>query len=260
MTTRIARRATRASLILACLAAPALRAQENFEIQVYASPTMDKGRTIFELHSNYTFDGRRTVEHGVQPTHHAAHYTLEITRGFTDWFELGAYAFVTAQPQGGLNYVGSHLRPRVTAPASWGLPVGLSLSAEVGYQRRDFSEDTWNAEIRPIIDRQVGRVYLAFNPVLGKSFRGATAADGFAFEPSGAVTFEVTGKVNVGAEYYGGLGTLRRLAPSGERDHLLFGVLNLMLHPNYEFNLGIGRGLGNTAEKSIVKLILGRRI
>jgi hypothetical protein len=221
---------------------------------------MDKGRTIFELHSNYTFDGRRTVANGVQPTHRAAHYTIEITHGFTDWFETGVYAFITDQPQGGFNYVGSHIRPRVTAPAAWNLPVGLSLSAEVGFQRRDFSEDTWNAEIRPIIDKQLGRAYFAFNPVLGKSFRGATAADGYSFEPSGALTFDVTEKVNVGAEYYGGLGTLRRLAPFGDQDHLVFGVLNLKLHPDYEFNLGIGRGLGSTAEKSVVKLILGRRI
>lgn len=263
MIARTTRRATLACLIIAGLAAPsprAVHAQENYEIQVYSSPTMDKGRTIFELHSNYTSQGRRTVENGVQPTHHAAHYTVEITHGFTDWFEVGVYAFITQQPLGGFNYVGSHIRPRVAAPESWNLPVGLSLSAEVGFQRRDYAEDTWNAEIRPIIDKQVGRAYFAFNPVLGKSFRGATAADGFAFEPSGAATFDVTEKVNIGAEYYGGLGTLQRLAPSNEREHLLFGVLNLKLHPDYEFNLGFGKGLGSTAEKSIVKLILGRRI
>jgi len=260
---RPSRRAILACLSLTGLLASAPRlvhAQDNYEIQVYSAPTMDKGHTIFELHSNYTFDGRRTVANGVQPTHHAAHYTLEITHGFTDWFEVGAYAFITQQPAGGFNYVGSHIRPRIAAPESWHLPVGLSLSAEVGFQRRDFAEDTWNAEIRPIIDKQVGRAYFAFNPVLGKSFRGATSADGFAFEPSGAATFDVTKQVNVGAEYYGGLGTLRRLAPPNERDHLLFGVLNLNLSPAYEFNFGIGRGLGSTAEKSIVKLILGRRI
>ncbi len=241
-------------------AAPALHAQENYEIQVYSSPTMERGHTIFELHSNYTFDGRRLVENGVQPTHHAAHYTLEITHGFNDWFETGIYAFVTEQPGGGFNYVGSHIRPRVRAPDSWGLPVGLSLSAEVGFQRRDFSEDTWNAEIRPIVDRKFGRAYVSFNPVLGKSFRGATAADGFSFEPSGAFNVDLNDRVNIGAEYYAGLGTLRRLAPLTEQDHLLFGVLNLYLHPDYEVNVGVGVGLKDTPEKRVVKLILGRRI
>jgi hypothetical protein len=33
-------------------------------------------------------------------------------------------------------------RPRVHAPDSWELPVGLSLSVEVGYQQRQFSADT----------------------------------------------------------------------------------------------------------------------
>ena len=33
--------------------------QENYEIQVYASPTMTRGNTIFELHSNYTFPEKK---------------------------------------------------------------------------------------------------------------------------------------------------------------------------------------------------------
>lgn len=39
------------------------------------------------------------------------------------------------------------------APASWHLPVGISLSAEVGYQRPEYSDQTWSVEVRPIIDK-----------------------------------------------------------------------------------------------------------
>ena len=42
-----------ASLLVA-FAPASLRAQENYEIQVYPSETMPKGVTMFELHSNYT--------------------------------------------------------------------------------------------------------------------------------------------------------------------------------------------------------------
>jgi hypothetical protein len=32
----------------------------------------------------------------------------------------------------------------------------VSLSQEIGYQRRDFSPDTWTWEIRPIVDKKIG--------------------------------------------------------------------------------------------------------
>src|SRR5207302_1227764 len=132
-------------------AAP-LAAQENYEIQVYGSETMAPGRTMFELHSNYTATGRRTTEDGLFPTNRAVHETVEITHGFTDWSELGVYLFTSARAGDGWQVVGSHLRPRVRAPESWHWPVGVSLSAELGYQRRAFSEDTWSMELRPIVD------------------------------------------------------------------------------------------------------------
>ena len=42
-------------------AAHSLMAQDNYEIQVYGSETVEKGRTMVELHSNYTIDGNKTI-------------------------------------------------------------------------------------------------------------------------------------------------------------------------------------------------------
>ncbi|MFP5041442.1 hypothetical protein [Parasediminibacterium sp. JCM 36343] len=44
-------------LFYSCFAAMKAIAQDNYEIQVYASPTTKKGSTMFELHSNYNFGG-----------------------------------------------------------------------------------------------------------------------------------------------------------------------------------------------------------
>jgi len=68
--------------------------------------------------------------------------------------------------------VGDHIRPRVAVPESWKWPVGVSLSAEFGYQRAVYSPDTFTPEIRPIVDKTLGRFYLCFNPVLDRSFHG----------------------------------------------------------------------------------------
>jgi hypothetical protein len=141
------------------------RAQGNFEMQVYGSETVEPGKTMFELHSNSAIKGTTTKEDGVFPTQHAVHETIEITHGFTPWFETGFYLFTSIQPEAGWKWVGDHIRPRVRAPEGWHLPVGLSLSTEIGYQQRAFSTDTWTLEIRPIIDKQWGPWYASFNPV-----------------------------------------------------------------------------------------------
>ena len=103
---------------LALLPAPA-GAQGNFEIQVYGSETVAAGTTMVELHSNSAILGTTRVEDGVLPTQHAAHETLEITHGWTSWFETGFYIFTSVQtlaPDEGYWWVGSHIRPRVRAP------------------------------------------------------------------------------------------------------------------------------------------------
>src|SRR5438034_9307980 len=146
-------------------------AQDSYEIQVYGSETVPAGRTMVELHSNYTINGQRRTVNGVMPSYHAFHETLEITQGFTPWFETGFYVFSSIQPGEGWQWVGDHLRPRVRVPEEWHWPVGLSLSTEVGYQRRSFSESTWSWELRPIIVKHCGRRYFALNPAFEKSPR-----------------------------------------------------------------------------------------
>src|ERR1700730_3441030 len=67
--------------------------QTNYEIQVYAADTVQPGSTMVEFHSNFTFQGTKEMVDGVLPTQHQWHETLEITHGFSDWFETGFYIF-----------------------------------------------------------------------------------------------------------------------------------------------------------------------
>src|SRR5258708_11935073 len=138
-------------------------AQGNYEIQVYPYETVEPHHTMVELHSNFTFQGSKSTDDGTLPTNHQLHETIEITHGFTDWFETGFYIFTSAKSGNGLDYVGSHIRPRVRVPPKWHLPVGVSLSNEIGWQSRRYSADTWTWEIRPVVDKQIGRWYVAFN-------------------------------------------------------------------------------------------------
>ncbi len=233
--------------------------QDSYEIQVYGSETVPKGATMVELHSNYTVHGEKEVVNGVLPSNHAFHETLEITHGFNDWFETGFYVFSSIQPGHGWEWVGDHVRPRVRVPEGWGWPVGASLSTEIGYQRWSYSEDNWTWEIRPIIDKQIGRWYFALNPTLGKSIHGMNSSRGLEFAPSCKISYDATEKIALGVEYYTSLGTLGHFERWRDQEQQLFPVIDLNLDPKWEINFGVGIGLNRGTDDLLVKLILGRR-
>ena len=242
------------------LAASALPAQDNYEIQVYGSDLVAKGATMFELHSNFTSKSGVDTGPGMFSTYHALHETVEITHGFTDFFELGYYNFTSFQPGQGYNWVGTHLRPRFSVPGRWHWPVGVSFSQEFGYQRREFSPDTWTWEFRPIIDRKSGRFYWSINPVIGLSLEGESKRQGAEFAPNVQVNYDVNKRLNVALEYYGSFGPVSALAPFKQTEQELFPAINYDFGPDWEFNLGAGIALTSVTVRVLLKMIVGRRI
>src|SRR4051794_10600643 len=214
---------------------------------------------MFELHSNFTFEGSKNKQGALLPTEHALHETIEITHGWNDWAETGFYIFTSVVPGYGWQYVGSHIRPRVRAPTSWHWPVGVSISTEVGYQRPPFSSDTWNWEIRPIIDKQLGKTYLSFNPTIDRSFHGPGVNDGVVFAPNFKYGYDVTKRVSAGFEYYGAVGRFYSWDPFRQQEHQFVPSIDLDLGADWEFNFGLGVGVTQSTDHLLVKLILGRR-
>lgn len=235
------------------------RAQDNYEIQVYSYDLVDPGHTMVELHSNFTIDGTKTIVDGVYPTNHAEHETIEITHGFTDCLEVGFYIFTSERSGQGIQWVGDHIRPRVSVPKKWKWPVGLSLSNEFGYQRRQFSTDTWTWEMRPIIDKQLGRWYLDFNPTFDKSFHGDSVRQGFIFSPNVKISYDFTKKITGGLEYYGSVGPATDFSPFSQQQHQIFPAIDLNLSPKWEVNFGLGVGITRSSDHLIAKMILGYR-
>ena len=240
-------------------AVPFGHAQDNYEIQVYGSETVDPGKTMVELHSNFTIDGSKKIIDGVLPTNHAEHETIEITHGFNDWFEVGFYIFTYERSGFGVQWVGDHIRPRVRIPPKWKWPVGLSLSNEIGYQRRKFSVDTWTWEIRPIVDKQIGRWYWSFNPTLDRSFHGGSVNQGVVFSPNVKFSYDFTKKITGGLEYYGSTGPITGFLPFNQQQHQFFPAVDLNVSPKWEINFGLGVGVTRSTDHLIAKMILGYR-
>jgi hypothetical protein len=252
-------------LIWCPLFAVAAYGQGNYEIQVYGSDMTEPGTTMVELHSNYTVSGTRAVpgsrfaEDGTEPTAGAVHETVEITQGFSDWFETGFYIFTSARHGFGYEWVGDHIRPRVRVPEKWHWPVGVSLSNEIGYQRPRFSPDTWTWEIRPIVDKQLGPWYVSFNPTLERSWHGPSISQGMEFSPNFKLSYNVTRKVAAGFEYYGNYGNLVGFDAFREQQQDFFPSIDLNVSPKWEFNFGAGIGVTRSTDHLILKCIVGRR-
>jgi len=243
---------------LAALSRPA-STQDNYEIQVYSYDTVAPRSTMFEIHSNFTVDGSKTVQDGVLPTNHAEHETLEITQGINDWAEVGFYLFSSIQPNDGWQWVGDHIRPRVRVPDRWHWPVGVSVSNEIGYQRHAFSADTWTWEIRPIIDKKIGPWYLDFNPTLDRSFHGPSVNQGVVFSPNAKVSYDFTKKIAGGLEYYASYGPVTGFDPLQDQQQQFFPSIDVDFGPECEFNFGVGVGVTRSTDHLIVKCIIGRR-
>ena len=263
---RVAKRCVFLILVVFGFGDPRLaKAQDNYEIQVYGSDTVAPKTTMLELHSNFTVEGSypapgsQFTAEGVYPTNHAEHETVEITQGVNSWSEVGFYIFTSARSGDGWQWVGDHIRPRFTAPESWHLPVGVSISQEIGYQRRKFAEDSWNYELRPIIDKKLGRWYFDFNPAFDRALHGRNTGKGWEFSPNVKISFDFTKKISGGLEYYGALGPVSNFDPISQQSQQIFPVIDLNVSPNWEFNFGAGVDVSNSTDHLIVKCIVGRR-
>jgi hypothetical protein len=241
------------------LPASSAHAQDNYEIPVYGYELVDPGHTMVELHSNFTIDGSKAIADGVYPTNHAEHETVEITHGFSDWFECGFYIFTSVTEGQGWQWVGDHIRPRVAAPKKWHWPVGVSLSNEIGYQRRQYSVDTWTWEIRPIVDQKIGRWYWSVNPTLDRSFHGESVHQGVVFSPNFKFSYDFTPKIAAGLEYYGSVGPVTGFDAVAQQQHQIFPAIDLNIAPQWEINFGLGVGFTRSTDHLIAKVILGYR-
>ena len=136
-----------------------LRAQGNYEIQVYGADTVEPKSTMVELHSNFTPDGQKYRSMALSHPPPGARDARDHARS-DQLVGSGLLRLYQRQNGHGVQWVGDHIRPRVRVPDSWHWPVGVSLSTEVGYQRAVYSPDTWTWEIRPIIDKYHGPLVL----------------------------------------------------------------------------------------------------
>lgn len=230
--------------------------QADNEIQVYASAITPGQVTLVELHQNYTFNGMKDLPDPKQARW--IEETVEITRGLGKNFELGFYTFTGIAPNGRLEYLGNHIRPRYTFPSKNPAAFGTSISLELGFIRADAASSFQvDGELRPIIDRTFDKWYFSFNPNVAFVLTGPDKA--FKFGPQFKTVYAIPGKFGLGFEYYSDLGSFSHFNSFKQQEHLLGPVFDLYSSPNWELQTGILFGLTPGSNQQVFKLIAGRR-
>ena len=249
------------------------QAQNGYEIQVYPSETIPPKTLLTELHSNFTVEGSTTTYYGMLPTQNQEHETLELTLGLNNWSELGFYVFTAERSGNGVQWVGDHIRPRVRAPLSWHLPVGLSISNEIGYARPEFANPTWSWQINPIVDKTMGKWYWSVNGIMNwghpvpppANYTSAqrtiyyrdVSPGGLTFAPAATVSYQPSKYYNVGVEYYGYYGEFGNFVSLRNQQQQFFPAINLFFSKKWEINVGAGWGATASTDHLVVKAIVG---
>jgi hypothetical protein len=261
MSLALIQRCARHATAIACFMLPGIaHAQDLFEIQVYPYDTVPPGRTMVELHNNYFASGTRDAPAGEFAMNHQAHTTLEVTHGFTNYFECAGY-LVTAShvPGHGGEFAGARIRPRFRFKETPQFFFNVSLSFELGFNQSEFEANTRTLEIRPILEHAEGRFYLSINPDLSKALKGPDSGEGLEFEPGVKVAWNVTPVVAAGVEYYAATGTITHFEPRDQQRHMIFPTIDLEVSPDWELNFAVGRGLTGASEHWVIKSIVGYR-
>jgi len=133
--------------------------------------------------------------------------------------------------------------------------VGLSIGSEIGYQRMGFFNNHWLFEIHPIIDKRLGKIFLAVNPTFDWN---VDRSNDFEFNPCLMASYKINKKADLGLEWYSGYGPVQGFLPWNQEHQVLFVATNIDFGSNWEFNAGLGRGLNQQTDPWIIKCIVGR--
>jgi hypothetical protein len=243
-----------ACLMLLAPARPAL-AIDFYEIQIYGVDTAPKDHLTLELHSNSVTTATGTsAKEELNP--YQIHETVEATFGVLRWLEVGQYLATAKLDNGQYDYAGARTKVHFGVPQSADWPIEVGGNLELDYMRFAAEENPLSLEMRPIVEKKIGRLTLIGNFAFEKPFNGP-GNKGLALSPSSEIDYRLLAWLEPGLEYYGDLGPLAEMPSVQQQQHFIVPALNFLLIPRLELNLGVGVGLTRASNGLFLKSIVG---
>jgi hypothetical protein len=235
---------------------------DPWEFEIYPYKTQGRGTIELEINNalvpNGHSQGGNGTAKGTFRSQGMWYSGNEFTYGLTDRIEAAAYVDF-AQPSGhGFWWAGDKLRLRGRLFDEDVLPVNLGWYVELEWHKTpQFDDAALELELKPIIEKDFGRVSLVLNPVFEKPLYGRGHDQGFEFGYRNGAYYRWTRYFSPGVEFYGGVGLIDESDPLSAQQHYIFPVVWGKLPHGVEYNFGPGFGFTRGSDRVIVKFNLG---
>jgi hypothetical protein len=235
---------------------------DPWEFEVYPYATEPRGMLELEtanaVVANGHSEGGNGTASGTFRSQGMWYNAYELTYGLTDRIEAAAYLNL-AQPSGhGFWWAGNKFRLRGRLFDEETLPVDLGWYIELEWHKTlQFDDDPLELELRPIIERDMGRFSMVLDPKFEKPFfTGPNKDKGFKFGYANGLYYRWIRYLSPGIEFYGSVGYLDDTDPLSAQQHYIFPVIWGELPHGIEYNLGPGFGLTRGSDHIIMKFNL----
>ncbi len=231
---------------------------DPWEFEVYPYATEPRGMVELETLNAVVVNGHSQAGNGTAGGEFRSQGTwynaLELTYGLTDRVEAAAYLNL-AQPSGhGTWWAGDKFRLRGRLFDEDSLPINLGWYAELEWHKTpQFDDADLELELRPIVERDFGRLSLVANPVFEKVLAGAGHNQGFEFGYRNGIYWRWSRYLSPGLEFYGGAGLIDDADSVSSQQHYVFPVLWGKLPRGIEYSVGPGIGLTRGSDRVLVK-------
>jgi len=242
-----------AAVVCVCALPTRARAQTD-EIQVYDGELTPPHKFNLTWHNNYTPSGIPTQPFpGANVADKSFNGVTEWAYGVTPWFEAGLYLPLYSRDKiNGGTYDGFKLRALFAVPHAEDRRFFYGANFEFSINQKNWDENRFSSEIRPIIGWHLKPWDIIINPILDTEYDGLKNLD---FAPATRIAYNFNDKWALAAEEYGDYGPLHDLAGPSDQAHILYGVVNHTMKL-FEIEAGIGFGLTSTTDKVTIKLLV----
>jgi len=232
---------------------------DPWEFEVYPVQTLGKGVLEIESLNSVVADGHGEggagTSAGTYKSQGMWRTAIELTYGLTDKIEAAAYLNL-AKPDGApFQYAGSKFRLRgmFFDPGKYFLDLGWYVELD-SHKTPQFDEAELELELRPIVEKDLGRVQLIAEPIFEKPLVAPDTSGGFEFGYIAAAYYSLWRELSPGVEFYGGIGPMSDVDPFHEQQHYVFPVVRGYLPYGLEYNFGVGIGMTRGSDQVITKL------
>lgn len=232
----------------------------GLNFKTYGYKTLEKGETELVYWTGYALDSENKMKYFGKEIDRKGlvNHLLEVEYGITDRWTVAAYADFLQPAQEELKLVQGHVvgvRYRFFEKGERFFDP--TFYVEYYMPRKSYlGENKDRVEARIILEKDFGDAALKLNPKLEKVVSGPDVAEGMEFEYAASFYFEFSRKFEAGVETYGAMGEFSSFKPGNEQLHYVMPAVEAKLLKSLSWNLGVGFGLTEASDKTVVKSIL----